>query len=173
MFEIRRWMLPPFIFFASALMLVPVGLLTFHSMWPPLWWKHTHVADCNFGQQILQIAMLFGVFALIYLLFPRILRRRMSVTLGWLHYGLNVVALALQYAIPAYLNLRLDWLTKEPKFWQVWEGFRSGVQSAFLEFSVLVFAQVPLLINLIWSIFRGEKLSKKAPNESFLVARPL
>ncbi len=92
MVVLKRWLLPEFQFFALAACLLPVGVFTLHSDWPPLTWKHLHFAEGDIGQTILACSALFFTLAVAYFSFPRIFHRRMNQLLGQIHFWLNVTA---------------------------------------------------------------------------------
>jgi heme/copper-type cytochrome/quinol oxidase subunit 1 len=116
---------PAFLFFIAAVCLVPLGLLTFHSDWPPLDWKHTHFADASVGQSFLVCSGIFSIIAIVYFYFPQVLHRRMNALLGQLHFWANVFAMFLLLLIPIYFNLTFDSPAQESKVERFFE--HSGV----------------------------------------------
>src|SRR5260370_4548586 len=50
---------PEFRFFALTVCLLPLGIFTFHSSWPPWSWKHIHFAEDDIGKTILACSGLY------------------------------------------------------------------------------------------------------------------
>jgi heme/copper-type cytochrome/quinol oxidase subunit 1 len=161
---VRQLREPPVLFLASGAFLLPVGVIVYHSDWPPWSSQHTHFAMGNVGEGILAVSALFSVFALVYFVFPLFFRRRMNRALGYLHFWLNAVALLLQFAIPVVFNLTIHSPPNESKWNTFGHRFAAATTSVVLAFLVLAFAQMPFLINLIWSIFKGQKASNLTPS---------
>src|SRR2546426_11834409 len=102
----RGWLRSPgVLFFALAICLLPLGIVSFHSSWPPLTWKHAHFAESDIGQTILTCSGLLFVFALTYFFFPKIFHRQMNEKLGRFHFWANMVAVFLLLSFPIYFNL--------------------------------------------------------------------
>jgi hypothetical protein len=150
--------LPEFRFLALAVCLLPLGILSFHSNWPPLGWKHTHFAYGDIGEAILECSGLFFVFALAYFFFPRIFRRRMNEVLGQIHFWLNVTAFLVLLALPIYFNLIFHSLPDEAKPGRIFRAFGSSVASVALGIQILAAIQIFFLANGLWSVFRGERV---------------
>src|SRR5262249_20362837 len=70
----KRLSRPEFQFFALAACLLPAVILTFHSDWPPLTWKHLHSAGVAICKTIIACDALFFALALAYVFFPSIFR---------------------------------------------------------------------------------------------------
>jgi heme/copper-type cytochrome/quinol oxidase subunit 1 len=157
---------PGVLFLALAICLFPLGLGSFHSDWPPLSWKHTHFSVGDIGQTILACSGLFFVFALAYFFFPRILHRRMIALLGQLHFWANVIAFLLLLVFPVYFNLTFRSTAGESKLDKFFRAFGASMDSDVWGILVLVIVQILFLGNLLWSIFRGEKLFRPAMIES-------
>jgi heme/copper-type cytochrome/quinol oxidase subunit 1 len=146
-----------------------LGVLSFHSDWPPLSWKRTHFASSDIGQRILAISGLFLIFSLVYFFFPRIFRRRMSDVFGRLHFRANVIAVFLQFAIPVFFNLTFHAPSGQSKLGKLVQAFGTGLNSFAWEIGALALAQVFFLVNLLWSIFKGEKLFTSATTSAISV----
>jgi heme/copper-type cytochrome/quinol oxidase subunit 1 len=157
---LKRLSLPGFQFLALAACLLPVGIFTFHSDWPPASWVQIHFAEGDVGETILACSALFFAFALAYFLFPRILHRQMNRTLCQIHFWLNVIAFLLLLALPIYYNLTFHSPAGEPKLDRFFRAFGAGMDSFLLGIGVLAVIQILFLANVLWSIFKGERTSR-------------
>lgn len=150
------------LFLSTAVLLAPVGILTFRSNWPPLSWKGIHFANANIGrEEFLPISILFLLMALIYHVFPKITHRHLNERLGRIHFLANLVALVLLLAIPLLFNLTFHSNARTP--WELfWSGFGTALKSTVWEFAAIVAAQIFLPVNVLWSLFKGKKINKGA-----------
>ena len=154
---IKRLSWPEYRFFALAVFLLPLGIFTFHSDWPPLNWKHLHFAEGDIGQTILACAGLFLSFALAYFFFPRIFHRRMNQTLSQIHFWLNVIAFFALLAFPICFNLTFRSPAGESKLETIFRAFGASMDSLFWGLVVLAIIQTLFVANVLWSIFKGER----------------
>ena len=155
----KRLSSPGFQFLALAACLLPFGIFTFHSSWPPGSWVRINFTEGDIGQTILECSALFVALALAYFLFPRILHRHMNQTLGRIHFWLNMIAFLLLLALPSYYNLTFHSPAGEPKLDRFFRAFGASMDSFFLGVEVLAVVQVLFLANVLWSIFKGERTS--------------
>src|SRR6267143_879887 len=123
----RRLSWPEFQFLALAVCLLPLGILTFHSDWPPWAWMHIHFAEGDIGKTILGCSGLFFGFALAYFFFPRIFHRRMNRVLGQIHFCMNLIAFLVLLALPIYFNLAFHSPPDETTLGRVLRAFGSGM----------------------------------------------
>jgi|SRR5271163_132689 len=163
----KRLLRPEFQFLALAICLLPLGIFTFHSDWPPGDWMRTHFAEGDIGKTILVCSGLFFAFALAYFFFPRIFHRRMSRVLGHIHFLLNVVAVLVLLALPIYFNLVFHSPADETKLGMVFRAFGSAMDSFFLGIGFLAIVQVLFLGNALWSVFKGERTFGLTTREPF------
>lgn len=153
---------PEFQFFILAACLLPFGVLTFHSSWPPAGWVQIHFAEGDIGKTILICSALFLAFALAYFFFPRMFHHRMNQTLGRIHFWLNVIAFLFLLALPIYYNLTFSSPAGELKLDRFIRAFGASIDSFFTGVEVLAVIQVLFLANILWSIFKGERISRLA-----------
>jgi hypothetical protein len=158
---------PEFQFLALAVSLLPLGIFTFHSDWPPWSWKHIHFAEGDVGKLILACSGLFFGFALAYFFFPRIFHRCMNRVLGQIHFWLSVIAFLVLLALPIYFNLIFQAPPGEGKLGTAVRAFGSAIGSYFLGFEVLAIVQILFLANVLWSAFKGERISGPSTLEPF------
>jgi heme/copper-type cytochrome/quinol oxidase subunit 1 len=158
---------PEFRFFALAVCLLPLGIFTLHSDWPPWSWKHIHFAESDTGKTILACSGLFFRFTLAYFFFPRIFRRCMNRMLGQIHFWLNVIAFLVLLALPIYFNLIFHAPPDETKLGTAFRAFGSAMDSFFLGIKFLATIQILFLVNVLWSAFKGERTSGPTTFESF------
>ena len=156
---------PSFLFFILAVCLLPPGLLTFHSDWPPLDWKHTHFADVGIGQSFLVCSGLFCIIAVVYFYFPKLFHRRLNKLLGQLHFWANVIVLFLLLLIPIYVNLAIDSHAPESKAERFYRAFGASMSSLLISIQLLALVQILFIGNLLWSLFKGEKMVHQAISE--------
>jgi hypothetical protein len=90
----------------------------------------------------------------------------MNALLGQFHFWANVIAFLLLLAFPVYFNLTFRSSAGEPKLDKFFRAFGASMDSFVWGILVLVIAQTLFLGNLLWSIFRGEKLFRPAMIES-------
>jgi heme/copper-type cytochrome/quinol oxidase subunit 1 len=147
-----------FRFFALAVCLIPLGIFTFHSDWPPWSWS-VHFAEGDIGKTILACSGLFFAFALAYFFFPTIFHRRLNRVLGQIHFWSNVIAFVLLLALPIYFNLVFHSPPDESKLGTAVRAFGSAMDSFFLGIEVLAIIQILFLANVLWSAFKGERTS--------------
>ena len=163
----KRLARPEFQFFALAVCLLPLGIFTFHSDWPPWSWKHIHFAESDIGKTILACSGLFFGFALAYFFFPRIFHRCMNRMLGQIHFWLNVIAFLVLLALPVYFNLVFHSPPDETRLGTAFRAFGSAMDSFFLGIEVLAIIQILFLANVLWSAFKGERTSDPTTFEPF------
>jgi heme/copper-type cytochrome/quinol oxidase subunit 1 len=170
----KRLARPEFQFFALAVSLLPLGIFTFHSDWPPWSWKHIHFAENDIGKTILACSGLFFGFALAYFFFPRIFHRCMNRMLGQIHFWLNVIAFLVLLAMPIYFNLVFHSPPDETKLGTAFRAFGSAMDSFFLGIEVLAIIQILFLANVLWSAFKGKTTFEPFPckQESVNVKNP-
>src|SRR5260370_10253668 len=133
---------PGVLFFTLATCLLPIGIVPFHSNWPPLTWKHAHFAEGDIGQTILGCSGLFFVFALIYFFFPKLFHRQMNKKLGRSHFWANVIAVFLLLAFPIYFNLSLHSQPGESKLDRFFRAFGGSLDSFAWGIGALLIVQV-------------------------------
>jgi len=167
----KRLSWPEFQFLALAVCLLPLGIFTFHSSWPPWGWMQIHFAEGDIGKTILGCSGLFFAFALVYFFFPRIFHRRMNRVLGQIHFWLNVIAFLVLLALPIYFNLVFQSPPGETKLERGFRAFGSAMDSFFLAIEVLGIVQILFLVNVLWSVFKGEKASGPAMLDPFSVSK--
>jgi heme/copper-type cytochrome/quinol oxidase subunit 1 len=163
----KRLSRPEFQFLALAVCLLPLGILTFHSSWPPWGWMRVHFAEGDIGETILACSGLFFVFALAYFFFGKIFHRRMNRALGQFHFWLNVTAFLVLLALPIYFNLVFQALPDETKLGRGFRAFGYAMESFFLGIEVLGIVQILFLANVLWSVFKGERTSGPTMLEPF------
>jgi heme/copper-type cytochrome/quinol oxidase subunit 1 len=163
----KRLSRPEFRFFALAVCLLPLGIFTFHSSWPPWSWKHIHFAEGDIGKTIFACSGLFFGLALAYFFFPRIFHRCMNPMLGQIHFWLNVIAFLVLLALPIYFNLVFHSPPDETKLGTAFRAFGSAMDSFFLGIEVLAIIQMLFLANVLWSVFKGERTSGSTTFEPF------
>ncbi len=155
----REWLRSPAVlFFVIAICLLPLGIVSFHSSWPPLTWKHAHFAEGDIGQTILTCSGLFFVFALTYFCFPKIFHRQMNEKLGRFHFWANMLAVFLFLAFPLFFNLSFHSQPGESKLDRFFRAFGASLDSYAWGIGALLIVQVLFLGNLLWSIFKGQKV---------------
>jgi heme/copper-type cytochrome/quinol oxidase subunit 1 len=157
---------PGVLFFALAICLLPLGIVSFHSNWPSLTWKHAHFAEGDIGQTILACSGLFFAFALTYFFFPKIFHRQMNEKLGRFHFWANMIAVFLLLAFPIYFNLSFHSQPDESKLDRFLRAFGRSLDSFAWGIGALLTVQVLFLGNLLWSIFKGQKVSRPTITES-------
>jgi heme/copper-type cytochrome/quinol oxidase subunit 1 len=162
---------PEFRFFALAICLLPLGIFTFHSDWPPSGWMHIHFAEGDIGKTILACSGLFFVFALAYFFFPRIFRRRMNRVLGQIHFWLNVLAFLVRLALPIYFNLIFHSPPDETKVGTAFRAFGAEMDAILYGIEVLAIVQILFLVNALWSAFRGERSFGMTTHELFSASK--
>jgi len=163
----RKWFRSPeVLFLALAICLLPLGIVSFHSSWPPLTWKHAHFAEDDIGQTILVCSGLFFVFALTYFFFPRIFHRQMNRKLGRFHFWANMIAVSLLLVFPIYFNLSFRSQPGESKLDRFVRAFGASLDSFAWEIGAMSIVQVLFLGNLLWSIFKGQKVFRPTIPES-------
>jgi len=167
----KRLSWPEFQFLALAVCLLPLGIYTFHSSWPPGGWVQIHFAESDIGKTILACSGLFFAFALAYFFFPRIFHRRMNRMLGQIHLWLNVIAFLVLLALPIYFNLVFLSPPGETKLERGFRAFGAALDSFFLGIEVLGIIQILFLVNVFWSVFKGERTSGPMMLESFSVSK--
>jgi len=147
--------------------LLPLGIVFLHSDWPPLEWKHTHVASGNIGsEEILPVSVLFLLFSFVYFIFPKVFRRRMNRTLSWLHFWANMAFLIFAAAGPIFQNLTLP-MHPNQSFWERFsEGFGAGLEFFIWEIAGLLAIQLFFAANLVWSISKGERILSPAHRQA-------
>ncbi len=107
------------------------------------------------------VCVLFVFLALIYLAFPRLLRRRMNNMLAQLHFWASLIGFLLVLALPIVLNLTFQPLTGESTADRFFRAFGVAMTSTAWAYGVLLAAQGFLLANLVWSIFKGERIPRR------------
>ena len=141
-----------------------MGIVFFHSSWPPLSFKNIHFWDADIGQELLCISGLFGIFAFAYFIFPRIFRRQMDIRLGQLHFWGSVLALVLQFTLAYYFNLTFRTIPNEPKLDRLFRTFGVSFKADVWAFYVLAAAQVVFVANLLLTIFMRTKSVATRPS---------
>lgn len=149
------------LFASVGICLLPLGIVFFHSDWPPIDWKHTHWATANIGRDdILPVSVLFLLFALVYFVFPRIFQRRMNRTLSRLHFWANMAFLLFEAAGPIVQGLTWHFLPNESSWGRFSRGFSASIDFFMWEILIFLAAQLFLVVNLVWSVFKGESVLK-------------
>jgi heme/copper-type cytochrome/quinol oxidase subunit 1 len=162
---------PEVLFFALAICLLPLGIVSFHSSWPPLTWKHAQFAEGDIGQTILACSGLFLVFALVYFVFPKIFHRQMNEKLGRFHFWANMIAVFLLLAFPIYFNLSFPLQSGESKLDRFFRAFGRSLDSFAWGIGAMLIVQLLFLGNLLWSIFKGQKVFRPTIIESTAASR--
>ncbi|SRR5258708_7837000 len=162
---------PGVLFFTLATCLLPLGIVSFHSSWPPLTWKHAHFAEGDIGQTILACSGLFFVFALTYFFFPKIFHRQMNEKLGRFHFWANMIAVFLLLAFPIYFNLSFPLQPGESKLDRFFRAFGRSLDSYAWGIGAMLIVQLLFLGNLLWSIFKGQKVFRPTIIESTAASR--
>jgi len=149
----KKLLRPDFQFLALGVCLLLLGILTFHSDWPPERWVPTYFVENDVGIVILLYSGLFFTFSLAYFLLPKMFHRQTNAMLSQIHFWLNVIAFLVQLALPIYFNLFLE----RPK--DTFGGLDRAFDPFFLGIKVLAVVQILFLANVFWSVFKGGRTS--------------
>jgi cytochrome c oxidase subunit 1 len=145
---------PSALFAVAAACLLVLGIVFLHSSWPPPGVENIHFWMSDVGEELLAISALFGIFALVYFIFPRIFRRQMDDRLGQLHYWTSVFALIVQFALAWYFNLTFRSIPDEPKLDTFFRAFGVAFKADVWAFYIFAGAQVVFIVNLLLAIFK-------------------
>src|SRR5262249_16816385 len=104
----------------------------------------------------------FGAFALVYFVYPIVLRRRLNQVLGWIHFGVSLFALFLEFALTSWFNLRFHKQPGEPGFSAFMRAFGTSMDAFFWALMVFFLAQLIFVFNFFWSIFKNERPGQQA-----------
>jgi hypothetical protein len=91
----------------------------------------------------------------------------MNALLGQLHFRGNVIAFLLTLTFPIYFNLTLRSLAGESPQGASDRTLRVAMNSRAWGTRVWAIVQILFLANLLWTVFRGERLFRPAMIESF------
>ncbi len=149
-------------FGASALLLLAAGLLTLHSDWPPSGWAKTGFSLGDVGKVLLIAAGAFAVSAVLYCLFPILMRREMNVRLIWVHFGGCWMGVFALFGLPLWVNLTLKTTPGGSGLEQSIESFFSGMDAFVYPIWIFLMAQLAVTGNVLWSLFRGNRVIAKA-----------
>jgi cytochrome c oxidase subunit I len=111
-------------------------------------------------------ALLFLVFSVIYLIYPRITARSMNTPMAYIHFGATLLS---GWFLCLRLSFPYEGLAGMPRRYldyRAWSNFNTfGQLNAFQTWAVilLVFAQLIFLINLIYSAFNGPTAEERLP----------
>lgn len=136
---------PAGLFLALAIFLLPFGIVSFHSSWPPLTWKNAHFAEGDIGQTILACSGLFFCFALAFFLFPKLFHRQLNKKLARLHFWANLIGLVLLLAFPIYFNLSFHAPSAESKVDRFFRAFGASLDAYAWGFGAMLVVQVLFL----------------------------
>jgi heme/copper-type cytochrome/quinol oxidase subunit 1 len=95
----------------------------------------------------------------------------MNRVLGQIHFWLNAIAFLVLLALPIYFNLVFQSPTDETKLGRGFRAFGSAMDSFFLGIEVLGIIQILFLVNVLWSVFKGERTSGPTMLEPFPVSK--
>jgi hypothetical protein len=143
---------PAELFALAAACLLVMGIVFFHSSWPPLSFKNIHFRNDDVGKELLLVSALFGTFAFAYFIFPRIFRRQMHIRLGQLHFWVSILAVVAQFALAYYFNLTFHTIPNEPGLDRFFRAFGDAFEADVWAFYILAAAQVVFVVNLFVSI---------------------
>ena len=95
----------------------------------------------------------FGLFAAVYHWFPKMSGRMVNETLGRIHFALTFIGFNLTF-LPMH-PLGLQGMNRRIALYD--PQFQSLNMLVTIGSFILAFSTVPFLINIIWSVFKGEK----------------
>jgi hypothetical protein len=78
-----------------------------------------------------------------------------------LHFWANVVGLVLLLAFPVYFNLSFHSPSGESKVDRFFRGLGASLDAMAWGYGAMLVVQVFFLGNVIWSIFRGQKVTRQ------------
>ncbi|HYV93552.1 MAG TPA: cbb3-type cytochrome c oxidase subunit I [Chitinophagales bacterium] len=109
---------------------------------------------------VIGISAFFGMFAGVYLWFPKMFGRMMNNTLGYIHFWITFIG-----AYMIFWPLHYIGLAHVPRRYYSFNAFQSfdmfGNLNKFITLAAILvfFAQILFIINFIYSIFKGRKLA--------------
>ncbi|MFZ4056653.1 MAG: cytochrome c oxidase subunit I [Ferruginibacter sp.] len=113
---------------------------------------------------VMGVASFFGMFAGVYHWFPKMYGRYMNNTLAFIHFWVTIIG-----AYLIFWPMHYEGLAGMPRRYydySMWESFKMfGGLNQFISFvSIVVFAaQILFVINFIYSIFKGRKVTTTNP----------
>jgi cbb3-type cytochrome oxidase subunit 1 len=127
---------PSALFVVTAACLMVMGVVFFHSSWPPPGVTNVHFWMADVGQEFLAVSGLFGIFAFVYFMFPQIFRRQMDNRLGQLHFWVSFLAVVFQFGLAYYFNLTFRPIPNEPKLDLFFRAFGASFKADVWAFYV-------------------------------------
>ena len=109
---------------------------------------------------IMGVAAIFGIFAATYYWFPKMFGRKMNETLGKIHFWFTFVGTYSIFMPMHYLGMAAQ-PRRYSQFTEVAYLHRLIPLNTFITYAALITigAQLLFVINLFWSMFKGEKAS--------------
>ena len=110
---------------------------------------------------VMGVAAFYGVFAGIYYGFPKIFGKCMNNTLGYIHFGMTVIGSGMIF-LPMHYMMGMTGVTRRYYAFESFPVFHQyeGINQFISVFLILVFfAQLLLVVNFFYSIYKGSKAS--------------
>jgi cytochrome c oxidase subunit 1 len=111
---------------------------------------------------VMGVAATFAILGALFLWFPKLFGRRLNESFGKIHFWLTFAGVYCVFIPMHWLGLiahsRISPGTPLASFTAAGSSIRTCIAVAIL---LTVFAQGIFLVNFLWSLFRGEKVSKR------------